>query len=449
MNVTRGEIVFPHALQKQGKIISGNADIVGIYGQNGSGKTAFIQAIEFLHNLLTEQPLPHDLEQYIQLGRETMHLSFTFLAQAAREYSEIVYDVVITRHVPSALEPESTQILREQLSFQWPGKPLYTVWQYEAGKGLLPKERLDVLLQKQDREAMARVQGSAASHNLSILFSGDGVYKWLREVAEEDQWDTYAREKSLYERLRRFGFFGLYVANTNEMGLVNLNLLQPMHFYMENQAHLSGGILPISLNHPGELSEREYLWLKKIVGNMNVVLQQLIPDLQLTLSSEKQLNENGQPVYHIEFISRRNGKAIPFRYESQGIKRLVGILNVIIGAYNEPDITLAVDELDAGIFEYLLGEFLSVFREGGKGQLIFTSHNLRPLEILNSESIVFTTTDSQHRYARMENMEDGDSMRDAYYRTISLGGEERELYMATDSYELARAMRRAGQHEQA
>ena len=39
-----------------------------------------------------------------------------------------------------------------------------------------------------------------------------------------------------------------------------------------------------------------------------------------------------------------------------------------------------IDELDSGIYEYLLGECLEVMQDKAKGQLIFTSHNLRPLE---------------------------------------------------------------------
>ena len=34
------------------------------------------------------------------------------------------------------------------------------------------------------------------------------------------------------------------------------------------------------------------------------------------------------------------------------------------------------------MFEYLLGNILSVFKERGKGQLLFTSHNLRALEVI-------------------------------------------------------------------
>ena len=52
-----------------------------------------------------------------------------------------------------------------------------------------------------------------------------------------------------------------------------------------------------------------------------------------------------------------------------------------------------IDEFDSGIYEYLLGELLEIMNESAKGQFVFTSHNLRPLEnyhiinyIINSKS---------------------------------------------------------------
>lgn len=46
---------------------------------------------------------------------------------------------------------------------------------------------------------------------------------------------------------------------------------------------------------------------------------------------------------------------MPFRYESDGIRKIVSVLSLIIDAYNEQSCTIAIDELDAGVFEYLLG----------------------------------------------------------------------------------------------
>ena len=71
---------------------------------------------------------------------------------------------------------------------------------------------------------------------------------------------------------------------------------------------------------------------------------------------------NGKIAKQIQFISMKNNKQIPFCYESEGIKKIVSILHLLIVIYNNPSVTVAIDELDSGVFEYLLGEMLDIVR---------------------------------------------------------------------------------------
>ena len=52
----------------------------------------------------------------------------------------------------------------------------------------------------------------------------------------------------------------------------------------------------------------------------------------------------------------------------------------LIGVFNEEGTFIAIDELDSGVFEYLLGEIIYSFDNFSLGQLLFTSHNFRILE---------------------------------------------------------------------
>ena len=113
--------------------------------------------------------------------------------------------------------------------------------------------------------------------------------------------------------------------------------------------------------------------------------------------------------------------------------------------YNESSITVAIDELDSGVFEYLLGEILSIISEKGCGQLIFTSHNLRPLETLDRGFIAFTTTNPNNRYIRMTNIKTNNNLRDFYYRDIVLGEQNEPVYETTNNAEIALAFREAGE----
>lgn len=78
-------------------------------------------------------------------------------------------------------------------------------------------------------------------------------------------------------------------------------------------------------------------------------------------------------------------------------------MQLLIVVFNRESITVAIEKLDAGVFEYLLGELLRIISEKGKGQLIFTSHNLRPLETLDKNFIAFTTNPS-NRYIKLTNV---------------------------------------------
>jgi AAA15 family ATPase/GTPase len=120
-------------------------------------------------------------------------------------------------------------------------------------------------------------------------------------------------------------------------------------------------------------------------------------------------------------------------------------LSYLTIVYNNPNYCLVVDELDAGIFEYLLGEILEIISSSGKGQLIFTSHNLRPLEVLNKENLVFTTTDRENNYTKLNKIKANNNIRNIYMKNVMLGSDhEEELYHETDSYEIKKAFKRVG-----
>lgn len=120
------------------------------------------------------------------------------------------------------------------------------------------------------------------------------------------------------------------------------------------------------------------------------------------------------------------------------------MLQLLIVVYNSDSITLAIDEFDSGIFEYLLGEMLKVISEKGKGQLIFTSHNLRPLETIDKHFIAFTTVNPNKRFIRFINVKGNNNLRDFYFRDIMLGEQAEPVYETTNNYEIILAFKEAG-----
>ena len=144
-----------------------------------------------------------------------------------------------------------------------------------------------------------------------------------------------------------------------------------------------------------------------------------------------------------ELVAYREGEELPLRDESDGVRKIISVLSLIVAAYNDRSFTLAIDEFDAGVFEYLLGEILQTFEESGKGQFIFTSHNLRPLEVINKKFLAFTTTNPENRYFRLKNIAATNNLRDTYFREIILGEQEEQVYNKTKRFKIAAAMRKA------
>ena len=146
----------------------------------------------------------------------------------------------------------------------------------------------------------------------------------------------------------------------------------------------------------------------------------------------------------VELVAKRGDITIPLRCESDGVRKLISTLNLLIMVYNQQSTTVAYDEFDAGVFEYLLGEILQVIQSSGKGQFIFTSHNMRPLEVLNKDYIWFTTTDPDDRYIKLVGLGETNNLRRVYYREIAMHENYDNLYNETKRNMIVSAMRKAG-----
>ena len=99
-NVESGEIRFPCNYGED--IFAPKADVLGIYGQNGSGKTTFIDALEILKTLLCGQKVGTELSDCISYGQEQAELQFEFsilkLDKGSVSYRRrFIYSAILSR----------------------------------------------------------------------------------------------------------------------------------------------------------------------------------------------------------------------------------------------------------------------------------------------------------------------------------------------------------------
>lgn len=448
-NVENGEITFVCGQQGKDNDIW-QADILGIYGQNGSGKTTFINAINLLKLAIDGENM-NDFAHYIMCGQNKSKLKFKFLMKpdSGVEY-DIDYEFEIEKYSQginninelNEAEREQVRISYEKLSCSYKEagrKKNIVLLECPGKKGTLFTLAKNLKsLRGELGEDLRVAKKLADKEGTSFIFS-DEMLTLLSKAKSEPILINIIRD------MKQYGRHNLYVISTRGWGPINLNIGLPFYFKLEQKEKLSMGSYYFNLDGPTTIQENVFTILDTAVNQINIVLCKIIPDLQLRLKSiGKALLPNGKKADTVELIAERGDTGIPLRFESEGIKKIVAILSMLIAAYNNRSMTLAIDELDAGIFEYLLGELLKIFKETGKGQLIFTSHNLRPLEILDKCSVAFTTVNSQNRYIRMKNVKSNNNLRDFYYRDILLGGQNETLYEETNNSEIAYAMRKLG-----
>ena len=433
------------------------ASILGLYGQNGSGKTALIDALELLRLALSGKSLPPHFANFINVDSESATIKYALKVQSDKYKSayDVVYELSLKREIddsnqnmdnPSTTENYKAIIVDEILSYSYEpeiGKRerFATIidTRTENDKPFVPAAKYHVLVGK-SKETLTNLMVAkqlARATSRSFIFSKELV-NIIRQKCQKDY------HRYLIDRMMVFGNYELFVINTSNTGLISMDALPLSFRYSENGKATVGNML-LKLNEPTLIPEQALGIVKKVVANMNIVLQQIIPGLTIGVRElGTQLNSNGSLGCRVQLISKKNSKEIPLKYESEGIKKIVSILQLLIVVYNKASITVAIDELDSGVFEYLLGEILRIISEKGKGQLIFTSHNLRPLETIDKGFIAFTTTNPDNRYIRMTNVKSSNNLRDFYYRDIILGEQDEPVYDTTNNYEIALAFREAG-----
>lgn len=449
-NVEHGILSFENTRK------SYSASILGLYGQNGSGKTALIDALSLLKYALTGQSLPANFVDFVNVNAAYAKVKYTF--QIINHETEGSYDVhyeLCIRKEADESGPNIEQnhyepiqykaaIFNEVLACAYQDAEikhkLQSVVDTRTEEVFVPVSKYNVLVGHGAKTAATLLAGKQMAGLLSKSFVfSTTLLNVLRQNCKEKLY------LDLFESLIWFGNYELFVINTAHTGLITMNTL-PLTFQYKEESRSSAGSVMIHLNASSLIPREAFETVEKVVRNMNGVLMQLLPGLTIGVKNlGTEMFPTGDAGIKIQLVSRKNSKDIPLQYESEGIKKIVSVLQLLIAVYNQPSITVAIDELDSGVFEYLLGELLRIISEKGKGQLIFTSHNLRPLETLDKGFIAFTTSNPRNRYIRFANIKTHHNLRDFYYRDIVLGEQNESVYEPTDNYEIALAFREAGE----
>ena len=486
-NIVHTEVDIPGG--KMSEYIDGEPSILGLYGQNGSGKTSVLMAVNALKMALSGSEFFYsDFGSCIRSGSKNARLEFEFSS-----YNEKGAQFDIYYAFSMTIDESETEIVNKSidienaLDFMGYGK-LFS----ESGKDKLsdymhPKDKriiiYDELLQyaaqspegeKNNKQVLIDTSEDACSIS-SKAFGNKKKYEQLTlncesgidEFLYKAKLESSIRSKSfifsskvlkalingssnisyklILKALSEFGRNYLFVILMEVTAYNNMRMLPLSLWFNDKEDGACGFVFPIPLIEHCKIPDEIFPFLKEAIESISQVLSKIVPDLKIKVEDiGKTVSEKGQDIHLFDLISVRKDVRIPLVYESDGIKRILSFLCLIVAAYNNPSVTIVIDEIDSGIFEYMLGEILSIMKDSAKGQLIFTSHNLRPLEVLPHKNLLFTTVNPENRLAKLEGISGNNNLRDSYFRSIILGSGKNAFYDTTDTFNIEQAMFEAG-----
>jgi len=291
------------------------ASIVGIYGQNGSGKTALIDALALLKLVLCGQQVPIKYADYINIDAESSKLSYQFKIK----YDEGVFDVWYQFGIRQVIDDTALNMQEDASMLELRTEVFDEVLSYaflsqneKVRKGTLIDTRTNEVFIP--RSKFAELVGADKSKMTDLLVTKKVVQTTSRSfIFSREMINTFRKnchdEKymAIIEGLMTFGNRELFVINTENTGLISMNALPLAFKYKENNADTVGNIT-LPLNAPAPIPEEALGVVNKVIDNMNIVLEQIVPGLTIGIKDlGAVVFKDAKPGKSIQIMSLKNG----------------------------------------------------------------------------------------------------------------------------------------------
>ena len=441
-NVEKGKVEF-----FKGEKRSVEENITAMYGQNGTGKTAFVNALDFLKFIMTDELSFKDnsdkkngFYDCLTVCENKSEINVVFVYNYSKQSFTVNYQISLERDDNA----KKYIISKERLEYSSTANNGYIQFssrmKYSSSLGDEDEQLLN-----NDFIVASKICKQQSS---SYLFNSE----LIKELCKKSK-DKYMGK--ILEALQDFARMNMFIITNKQYGMINLQWNLPFMFRFHKLTkkenfiieQIISGNQSFNLNKPQKVTSEFYENLSSSIDNINDVINSIIPDTKIGIEKNPTILDDGNSGYDVELVTLRNNKRIPMRNESTGILKIISIIQTLIAYCSFDNIFVAIDEMDAGIFEYLFGRLLGVLKNLGKGQLFFSSHNLRPLEVLDYKNIYFSTSNTAKRYIKLTNVKTNNNLRIFYLRALDLGGQKEELYSEDDIAGLKIVLKRIAYEE--
>ena len=266
-------------------IIDFKEKITGIYGQNGSGKTALVDAMNILKSILCGKNLDFAYE-LISVNSEFAELNFHFDVIISEKKYKVILEVILSKLIVTSEEGEKIRkvtLKKEIIKYSECSsdknnrkKILIGTTEKEVLKNnnnfkeLVSKYEVDLKVSKKLSE----------TNSTSFLFNPLLIELLDKVGAKESQ--------NFINVFRKFGLIDLIVITNENLGAINLNTIFPLTVKTNRSV---GNFIITDQNIVIEESLCDEV--HKIINQINIVLNSIIPNMSLELfEKNKEFVEN-------------------------------------------------------------------------------------------------------------------------------------------------------------
>ncbi len=367
-------ITLDFANQTIEKGIQKTNNVKGIFGYNGAGKSAIITSVDFYNkivcnpNYLVQNDTKDNLSKLVNYIRNEFYISALF------EFDK----GIVIKHTIKLVKGEiiSDFVISEECISMSMGRTLN-----DKFKPIIEKRENEIYIEDKIKNASTRNY----EFSLNDLKYSSIVQSMMQQIIDHDKEENNS-EFSVLEKIA----LSLYSS-------VNSILVYMQETDIHNNYKIDNNILKdlisrvekikVDLTDFTEVYTSDTIVPKSEFENYekeNKKLERFIKYFKPDLKEIKLIPSENRNVYNVRKLFVYENYRVELEFESSGIKQLVKLYSYLEKCAKGR--IVFVDEIDTNINAVYFEKLVSFFKNYGKGQLIFTTHNIEVMKALKNQS---------------------------------------------------------------
>ena len=369
-------------------------NVKGIYGINGSGKSAIITSVRIFRNLIVDRDylnnpiVQRQLRELINRKLSKMEFAADFLVNEEKDEEKkplmFHYEVTIKKEKGERLVIERESLASKVASSRSDSMDL----RFEVQNGRI----VSIITKDQEviNHLIAQTNNLLKAATVSSLF-----LEWFANMKSERK--KLFDEPVFYDLLRLYSFgISIFVYLDQYDDHADYVIEGAMYGDNDNDEEslkeLLRGLSVLKSPRKNEISIKKRLVLKKDIDEYENRIKKLYDFISIFKRDLKSIiidKTENKEFYECSLVMEYENCRFSAEFESTGIKKLIKLYEFFdeMAAGN----IVFIDELDSNLHDVYLCALLEYLMEYGQGQLCFTTHNIGPMDILkrNKKSIDF------------------------------------------------------------